>query len=582
MAYPGATEACNNVDDDCDGVVDEAGATGEATWYADADVDTFGAADVSKLACDQPSGFVSDATDCDDSKAAVNPGATEACNNVDDDCVGGVDDGLDFKTYTVDGDGDGFGAGATVPLHCGDVLSQGGVADGFYTIDPDGSGPGVPFQAYCDQTTDGGGWTLVFDQDVNVGVGYRPKGEWMSVSPFTVAKGQYSILDQLDSLRNSDGTLELRMAWPQQPNGGSVQWTQELNPLTDGGGAGAFNVLNMTPANQTYGNCSVFSGLILGEEQALLDVNQNGCWWGAIGVQACHNDGICAIPGWYASDAGRGGSTPQAKLFVRSDVTSGDVAGTVSACAQPSGYALTADDCDDADAAVNPDAVEQTCSGVDANCDGLTLGELISPDGSCVAESCAAVKLANPSAVDGLEWLSTADGVAQMYCDQTTDGGGWMRVEAVSAAVDGAAGWASNAGTNITSCGSLGQMIGGLNNYGAGAWLHRTFDLSGFPHTEVRADIDFVKIDSWDNEEARMYLGEGAGNDPLVWSQLLSSAGGAEVCGSTSPGWNEREVYGTGSVPYTGDSILLTVTSGLDSAPNDESWGLKGASIWVR
>jgi hypothetical protein len=56
-----------------------------------------------------PVGYVTDATDCNDNNAAVNPGATEVCNGIDDDCDGSTDEGLTFLTYYVDGDNDGYG-----------------------------------------------------------------------------------------------------------------------------------------------------------------------------------------------------------------------------------------------------------------------------------------------------------------------------------------------------------------------------------------------------------------------------------------------------------------------------------------
>ena len=36
----------------------------------------------------------------DDDKATVNPGATETCNGIDDDCDGQIDEGLSGQTYT--------------------------------------------------------------------------------------------------------------------------------------------------------------------------------------------------------------------------------------------------------------------------------------------------------------------------------------------------------------------------------------------------------------------------------------------------------------------------------------------------
>ena len=50
-------------------------------------------------------------SDCDDTNSAVNPGAQELCNGIDDDCDGQTDEGL-LTTYYQDADNDGYGNAA--------------------------------------------------------------------------------------------------------------------------------------------------------------------------------------------------------------------------------------------------------------------------------------------------------------------------------------------------------------------------------------------------------------------------------------------------------------------------------------
>ena len=100
LAWTGAEEVCDEVDNDCDGTVDSDDALDAPTWYADTDEDGYGDPTSTTTACDQPEGYVLNDGDCDDGEGGVHPGAAEVpYDGVDQDCSG--EDLVD-----VDGDGE--------------------------------------------------------------------------------------------------------------------------------------------------------------------------------------------------------------------------------------------------------------------------------------------------------------------------------------------------------------------------------------------------------------------------------------------------------------------------------------------
>ncbi|MEQ1503054.1 MAG: MopE-related protein [Myxococcota bacterium] len=120
---PGAAEACNLADDDCDGAIDE---DAEVVFYADADGDGHGVPGDTTTACFAPEGYAGLSDDCDDAEPLAWTGAAESCDGVDNDCDGATDEDLEPVRVWTDADGDGYGDPAAPALACGAGV---GVAD---------------------------------------------------------------------------------------------------------------------------------------------------------------------------------------------------------------------------------------------------------------------------------------------------------------------------------------------------------------------------------------------------------------------------------------------------------------------
>ncbi len=327
--YPGATEICDGVDQDCDGELDPPGAN---EYWPDADGDGAGDEDGAIMSClaVPPADHVAagGAPDCDDTDADKFPGNPEVCDGVDQDCDG-VLDPPGVNAYWPDADGDGAGDEDGAIMSCLAVPPADHVAAGGATDCDDADPDNYPGNAEvcdaadndCDLVVDNG-----FDVDGDLVTLCGPDGSLTTLADNDCDDGD---------ILNFPGNAEV---CDSQDNDCDTVVDEGFDADNDG-----YSVCD-SPADCNDANPSMNPGA----------------------TEICDGlDNVCSGTLPDAEDDGDG------DLYIDCIVPTGIVL---------PGVLLGGDDCDDLIAAINPGATE-VCNGADDDCDGVIPPTEVDVDG---------------------------------------------------------------------------------------------------------------------------------------------------------------------------------------------------------